>query len=177
MGSLEFGAIGDGELLKQMHQAATMLTLAFLIGASSRPWTEAVPVNLGGSEIEIASVSSDWASDYDVINRRQGPIYYNDCITWIDRDDTVTHVQFVFATVTTEGVIKHELLPLDAHHRAVAGEKPERANCRDHAYANGADGLWLVAWPSEVDFAGGTHWQAPPIDQMTPYILQALPRE
>ncbi len=146
--------------------------------AETRPWTEAVPVNIDGSHIEIAAVSSDWASDYDVINRRQGPVYYNDCLTWVDRGDVaVMHVQFVFATVTTEGEIKHELLPLDVHHKAVPGEKRgDISNCRDHAYANGADGLWLIAWPNVVDFADGTHWQAPPIEQMTPYILDALPK-
>ena len=163
---------------KIINRIGALVAVGALVGVATRPWTDAVPVNLQGSRIELLTVTSDWASDPMFLNGRvqQGPIYFNDCVTWVDRDDVVTHVQFLFAAVTPEGEIKHKPLPLDARHRATAGEKPERANCRTWGYANGADGLWLVAWPNVVDFADGTHWQAPPIEQMSPYILDALPR-
>ncbi len=151
------------------------------IAAAGRSWHDGIPVQLAGSHIELISVTSDVASDQMFLNGRvqQGPLYFNDCLTWVDRADVaVTHAQFIYATVTTEGEIKHKPLPLDIHYRAQPGEKrDDRNNCRDHAYANGADGLWLVAWVNEVDFADGTSWRAAPIDQMQSYIIEALPRQ
>lgn len=143
-------------------------------------WETAVPVQLPGLKIELVSVTSTWATDQVFMNGRiqQGPIYFNDCLTWINRADVdVTHVQFIYATVTPTGEVKHKPLPLDVRYRAHPGEKrDDHSNCRSYGYANGADGLWLVAWVNEVDFADGTSWHAPPQEKMQPYILNALPK-
>jgi hypothetical protein len=165
-------------LRRRINVRSGVAVLFFLLVGAARPWTEAIPVDVAGSRVELLSVTSNIASDFDYANNRQGPIYFNDCLAWVDRADVaVTHVQFIYTIVNTSGEVKYPPLPLDIHYKAWPGEKrDDRDNCRDHGYANGADGRWLVAWANIVDFADGTSWHAPPLDQMTPYILAALRR-
>src|ERR1700685_1492983 len=130
--------------------------------ADDNRWEQGVPVQLPESRMRISDVASQWASDPTFLNGRvqQGPMYFNDCLTFINGGMfAATHVQIAFAPVDLNGSIKRPIMPLDIWSRAEPGAR--RSVCRDHAYANGAKGWWLVGWVSAVDFAGGSSWRAP----------------
>lgn len=134
-------------------------------------------VQFSNSKIELLSVRSDWTSDFDYTAGRPGPIYFNDCVAFMNRAPVAaTHIQFVFAAVDNGGIMRRPPLPLDIHYRANSGAKyTENANCRNYGYANGDRGLWLVGWVNRVDFADGTSWTAPTGDALTEAIRDALP--
>ena len=158
-----------------MRLQTLALLLAFLIAATSRSWTEAVPVNFDDSHIEIVSVISNWASDPDYVNNRQGPIYFHDCLTLTNEGSIdVTHVQVMFAPVDLSGNIKRPPMPHDSSSRIRPGAKLDV--CRDHAYANGVRGWWLVGWVNVVTFADSTVWHAPDDAQLRDAIVSAIPQ-
>jgi hypothetical protein len=148
-----------------------------LMADAGRSWEDALPVQFAASKIEILSVRSTWASDFDYARQMQGPIYFNDCVVFENTSSTTaTHIQFVFALVNSAGELKTPALPLDVAYSAEPNTREDRrANCRDHAYANGADGRWLVGWVNRVDFADGTSWAAPTGAGLAAAIGKALP--
>ena len=158
--------------------AATAVWGAFSrVDAADTPsWEDAVPVSIAGSRVTVLTVRSTWASDYDYGLRRQGPIYFNDCAQWVnDNSIDAVHVQLMFALVNAGGVLKSAVLPLDVRTDAKPGVIQNGANsCRDHAYANGTQHFWLVAWINRVDFADGTSWTAPTGDALTAAIRASL---
>lgn len=162
------------------------LTLALLSVAPQRLMADtkrspdgAIPVQFTTSGIVLLTVRSTWATDYDYGLHMQGPIYFNDCVTFKNTAGTAaTHIQFIFALVDATGTIKTPALPLDVRYSAEPNKIEDRsANCRDHAYGNGVDGLWLVAWANRVDFANGVSWTAPQGRLLTDAIRAALPRQ
>ncbi|HVA29534.1 MAG TPA: hypothetical protein VNF68_15235 [Candidatus Baltobacteraceae bacterium] len=157
--------------------AAFLLLAATL--ASHRSWENGVSVQIPGAPIKILAVSSDYESDYDVIDHRQGSVYFDDCLRFsIDSKSLVRRVQFYFALVDVQGTIRRPPLPVDVRFRsnAEAPSSVARGACRRYAYENGIGGLWLTAWVNEVDFEGGTSWHAPPRSQMQSIIYDALPQ-
>lgn len=136
-------------------------------------------MNFDDSHIEIVSVSSNWASDPDYVNNRQGPIYFIDCLRWINRAGSdVSHVQFMYAAVTPDGVVRYKPLSHDVHYLAKRNEsRSDASNCIRHGYGNGINGLWLAAWVNEVDFADGTAWRAPTGSDLQAAIVDALPKD
>lgn len=148
----------------------------FANGSVTRSWHDGVPVQYAESRIEILTVSDNLASDFDYAMHMQGAIYFNDCLNYINHGRVATkRIQFMFATVSNDGYLKGNPLPLDIRVSALPGIL-QGAVCRDHAYANGYGGLWLVAWVNVVEFADGTSWQAPPANQMADQIKSSLPR-
>ncbi|HET9097540.1 MAG TPA: hypothetical protein VFN37_12820 [Candidatus Baltobacteraceae bacterium] len=134
-------------------------------------------VQLPDSKIQLLYVRSDWTSNYDVINHRQSPISFNDCVAFVSQAGVaVTHIRFLFAAVDGEGHIRRPPLSLDVRYTIEPGSKhDERANCREHGYANGDRGLWLVAWVSRVDFADGTTWTAPALNRLSTTVEATSP--
>jgi hypothetical protein len=144
---------------------------------NERSWEDAVPVSIAGSPITVAAVRSTWATDYDYALNRQGPVYFNDCAQWVNENSVdAMHVQLMFALVDSNGALKSAALPLDVHIDAKPGvAQGASSSCRDHAYANGTQHLWLVAWVSRADFADGASWIAPTGSALTEDIRAALP--
>ena len=107
----------------------------------------------------------------------EGPIYFNDCATFEDTGAVgVTHIQVMFAPVGGAGTPRQAPMPVDVRYKAhPTAPGSTLAACRDHAYANGAGGLWLAAWVSEVDFADGTSWHAPSGAPLYAAISAAIP--
>lgn len=87
----------------------------------------------------------------------------------------VTHVQIVFAAVDELGIVRRPPLPLDVHVRMNPGDRSSQGGCREHGYANGDRGLWLVAWVNRVDVVSGGSWIAPTGEPLTAAIQGALP--
>lgn len=129
------------------------------------------------SHIKVLSVTSDYAIDQVFLNGRvqQGGIYFNDCLTFVNVNVlAATHLQVNFALVDENGAIKRTPMPYDTHDRAEPGAK--HVACRDHAYANGARGWWLVGWVNVIDYADGTTWHAPTGAALQSAIFEALPK-
>jgi hypothetical protein len=148
-----------------------------LTAATRSSGDNSVAVQIPGSGIELLSVFSDMQTEFNVVTNPDGNVYFNDCATIqaLPGHAPLEHAKLIFAAVDNQGEVKRPLLALDLTFK----RRPLPATlggCRDHAYENGDRGLRLVAWVNVADFADGTHWQAPPIDQMTPYILDALPK-
>lgn len=164
-------------VIMQFVSAAKLSAAIVLVATTLHPGG-GVPVQLTGSRIEIQAVGAEDESDYDVINRRQGPIYYHDCLSFVTTGAVgITRIQFMFALVNGRGEIKWPGLPVDQRYKAAAASSGVRGVCRKYAYGNRQYGLQLVAWSNIVEFADGTSWHAPPADRMKPYILAALRSE
>ena len=86
----------------------------------------------------------------------------------------MTHVHVMFAPVDLSGNIKGAPMTSDTSRRILPGATI--AICRDHAYANGVRGWWLVGWVNVVDYADSTTWHAPAGDAVHDAILEPLPR-
>lgn len=171
--------------MSTIMRSLAVMYLVLLIGAPGQlmadadsSWENAVPVQLRGSNIEVLAVRSTWATDYDYARQMQGPVYFNDCVVFENRAPiAATHVQFIFALVDSSGELKTSPLPLDVRYSSEPDKREDQAaNCRDHAYANGADGYWLAAWVNRVDFADGSSWNAPAGDELRAAIRAAFPR-
>jgi hypothetical protein len=81
----------------------------------------------------------------------------------------------VFGAVDRDGTPKRPNLLLDVHETLKSGQSSSvESNCRSRGYANGDRGLWLVGWVSEVDFADGTSWHAPPENEVLAQITSAV---
>lgn len=167
-----------------MKNALTVLILTACVaispqGTPAEPQLLGRPVDQQTSHIEMVSIRSPWTSDYDYTLHRQGAIYFNDCVSFVNRASVpAVHIQFVFAAVDTEGQPRRPLLPLDVRYSIAPNVLQEGPSiCRLQGYANGDRGLWLVAWVNEVDFSDGTSWHAPAIKGMVPLIKDALPKE
>ena len=102
-------------------------------------------------------------------------MYFNDCLTLRNEGSIdVTHVQVMFAPVDLSGNIKRSPMPFDSSRRIRPGATV--TVCRDHAYANGVRGWWLVGWVNVVDFADATTWHAPTGAQLRDAIVNAIPQ-
>jgi hypothetical protein len=143
--------------------------------ADDSSWEHGLSVQLPESRMRISDVVSQWANDPTFLNGRvqQGPIYFNDCLTLVNAANVVAvRVQVAFAPVGVDGSIKRPVMPFDLWTRLEPGAR--RSVCRDHAYANGAKGWWLVGWVSAVDFADGSSWRAPTGTALQAAIVEAL---
>lgn len=166
---------------KHWRSFVWIVLFASALGAAhadtQRSWHDGIPVQVVGSPIQLLTVRADWRTDFDFASRTQGPVYFNDCVTFVNNANVAaTHIQFIFAAVDTAGDVKTPLLPLDVRYVAKVGALQNAAkNCRDHAYGNGYRGFWLVAWVNEIDFADGTSWHAPQAVDLMNNIRAALP--
>lgn len=119
--------------------------------------------SIPGSPIELTRVYSYWWSDYEVATHSQGPMYFNDCVEFRNQSNKpVRSFQVIFASIYPDGHSNGSAMPLDIHTTVAPGQKITGLNCRDHAYANGAGGRWLVGWVSSVRFIDGSSWHAAP---------------
>ena len=160
---------------------AVSLLIVFSMGsalADDTRWEHGLSVQLPDSRFRVSDVTSPWASDPTFFNGRtqQGPIYFNDCLTLRNEgSNDVTHVQVMFAPVDLAGNIKRTPMPFDTSRRILPGATI--TICRDHAYANGARGWWLVGWVNVVDYADGTTWHAPTGAKLREAIVNAIPQD
>lgn len=164
-----------------MRFFGTVVALVFVLATSAMAddtrWEHGLSVELPESRIRVSDVVTPWQSDPTFFDGRvqQGPMYYNDCLTLRNEGSIdVTHVQVMFAPVDLAGNIKRAPMPFDSSSRISPGST--RTVCRDHAYANGARGWWLVGWVNVVNYDDGTTWHAPPVDALHEAILESLPR-
>src|SRR5579862_5409908 len=155
------------------------LALVFAVGSGSGLDSHGLAVQIAASKIDILSVSSSSAFDYDPASGGVTPTYFNDCVIYESVTDSLpNHIQFTFAMVDGRGELTQSPLPVDLRSKDQSRSVDKKGStCRRHAYQNGWRKLRLVAWVNVVDFADGTHWQAPPVDQMKSYILAALQKE
>lgn len=165
--------------MNRAHWAVAIICAVFSTlrpGVADEAWQKGLAVQNPDSKIALLSVRTTLGMDYDFARRTQGPTYFNDCVTIVNRSAVdVVHMQFMYAMVNDEGIVKVRPGYVDVRYRAKPGEvRDDRSNCLDHGFANGG-GLRLVAWVNEADFSDGTSWHAPSIDQIEPYIRGALP--
>lgn len=119
--------------------------------------------SIPGSPVELTRVYSYWSSDYEVVTHSQGPIYFNDCVEFRNQSNKpIRAFQVVFASVYPDGRAKGAPTPLDIRTTVAPGQSVTSLNCRDHAYANGAGGRWLVGWVNSVTYVDGTVWHTAP---------------
>lgn len=118
---------------------------------------------LPASRIELTDVYSFWTTDSG-FGAAQTGIYYDDCVAFTNTADIpATHVQVMFASVDARGDTSDAALPLDIGVLAKPNVLQNSNVCRDHAYAQGAKGRWLVGWVNEVTYQDGTTWHAQPV--------------
>jgi hypothetical protein len=140
------------------------------IGSTGQTWQNS------SSPIETLRVYSYWWSDFDVTSRMQGPIYFNDCVDFINRGpQTAVDIQFMFASIARDGTAHGPAMPLDVRKAMRPGVIHTELNCRDHAYGNGVEGRMLVGWVSAVTFSDGTSWYAAPAVNARITVMQGSP--
>lgn len=121
--------------MKTIAALATALLSSFIgIAYAEDSVLSGIPVQLPGSRLALVSVTSPWSQDIDYPAGRPGGIYYNDCVTFINKANVATtHVQFIFAAVDDNGVAKRPLLPLDVSFSVAPGTQNNQGACRQHA--------------------------------------------
>lgn len=134
-------------------------------------------VQFADSHVDLTYVRSDWTSQYDAMTHGPGPISFNDCAAVVNRANVpIAHIQLIFAAVDEHGLAQRPALPVDIRFKtASSAVGSTNTGCRRYGYANGDQGLWLIAWVNRVDFADGTSWSAPSGEELNAAILEALP--
>lgn len=119
------------------------------------------------SGIDLTRVYSELRIDYDVVNRRPGPLYFIDCADFVNRAHrTAINVQVMFSRTATNGTTEPPML-LDVRGVLGAGAKNRNFSCLDPAYKSRDHGYRLVGWVSAVSYQDGSMWHAAPAVQGT----------